>query len=464
MENRYDLVVIGGGPAGVTLAKRLGKNIKMAVIRPEDYSMIYCAMPYVIENTIEMQKCLKKDELVTEAGADLIRDRVNNVNFDNKKLELHRGDVLYYNKLVIATGANPFIPPIQGADLNGVMGFKTQVDLEKINSYVNNGLKKAVVVGAGAIGIELAQALKHKGLDVSLVDMGAHILPNLVGEEFAQRAAEELIRKDIHLMLNTRVVKLEGEEFVSEVHLDNGETLYLDDFSPCTGNDDSTIKGLVVFATGVKPALSFVPENTLKIGKQGIVVNEKMETNYPDVYAVGDCAEYKSFITQKVTGGKLATNAVPMARVLAENLMGNEAAYKGFINGAATKVYNVYVGGTGLTAQRATEEGYQVLRGYSQLSTQFPIMPGQKELRVKLIAEKESGKILGGQVLSGEPVTAIVDLISFAIQKGATVQDFIDFSYSSQPYQSFYPANNSLVMAAEKIKKKMQKTPESVMI
>ncbi|MFO7938762.1 MAG: FAD-dependent oxidoreductase [Bacteroidales bacterium] len=464
MENRYELVVIGGGPAGVTLAKRLGKKYKMAVIRPEDFSMIYCAMPYVIEDTIEMQKCLKKDALVTESGADLIRDEVQRVDFSNKTVIVKQGESIHYNKLIIATGANPFIPPLEGTHLNGVMGFKTQTDLEKIHSFVNNGLKKAVIVGAGAIGMELAQALKHKGLDVTLVDMAPQVLPNLVGGEFAQRASEELIRNDIHLMLNTRVMKLEGSEFVNEVHLDNGETIYLNDYSPCTGNDNSTIKGLVVFATGVVPALSFVPENTLQVDRQGIVVNERMETSYPDVYAVGDCAQYKSFITGKITGGKLATNAVPMARVLAENLLGGNARYKGFINGAATKVYNYYVGGTGLTAQRALEEGYDILKGYSQLSTQFPIMPGQKELRVKLIAQKFTGKILGGQVFSGEPVTSLIDLISFAIQKEATVQDFIELSYSSQPYQSFYPAGNGLVMAAEKIQTQMEHFPEEVLV
>lgn len=464
MEKKYELVVVGGGPAGVTLAKRLGKTYKMAVIRPEEHSMIYCAMPYVIENTIEMKKCLKKDTLVTETGADLLRDTVDSIDFDNKQLHLQHEGIISYHKLVIASGANPFVPPVEGAGLDGVMGFKTQRDLEKINAYVANGLKKAVIVGAGAIGMELAQALKHKGLDVSVVDMASQVLPNLVGAEFAQRAAEELMRNEIHLLLNTRVVKLEGEEYVKEVHLDNGETIYLDSFSPCTGQDSSRIKGLVVFATGVVPELSFLPENMLETNQQGLVVNERMETSIPDVFAVGDCAAFESFITRKVTGGKLATNAVPMARVLAENLLGGNAIYKGFINGAATKVYNYYVGGTGLNAQRALDEGYEIVKGYSQVSTQFPIMPDQKELRVKLIAEKATGKILGGQVFSGEPVTALVDLISFAIQKQATVFDLVALSYASQPYQSFYPAGNAWVMAAEKIVSQLEVLPEALVI
>jgi NADPH-dependent 2,4-dienoyl-CoA reductase/sulfur reductase-like enzyme len=451
MNQKYDLVVIGGGPAGITLAKRLGNKLKMAVIRPEDYSMVYCAMPYVIENLIDKQKCFKKDDLVTGAGAELIRDEVKLVDFKAKSLELKQGGNLQYDKIVIASGATPFIPNIEGVELEGVMGFKTQKDLEKISSFVENGLKKAVIVGAGAIGIELAQALKHKGINVSLIDMASQVLPNLVGNEFAQKASEELIKNDIHLILNSRVEKLIGKEYVEEVHLDSGEIIYLNEFASCTGNDNTTIKGLVVFATGVVPDLKFIPEKTIETGKQGIVVNQRMETSLPDVYAVGDCVQYNSLITGKPLGGKLATNAVPMARILAENIAGKKAEYKGFVNGAATKVYDNYVGGTGLTAKTAGFEGYDVLIGYSQLTTQFPIMPDKKELRLKIIADKTTGKILGGQVYSGEPVATLIDLISFAIQKESTVYDLLDLSYSAQPYQSFFPAGNIVGMAAEHI-------------
>jgi len=454
MERKYDLVVIGGGPAGITLAKRLGTRFKTAIIRPEDYSMVYCAMPYVIENLIDKAKCFKKDDLVTNSGAELIRDQVVSVDFETKSVSLKHEDKIHSDKLVIASGANPFIPDIDGVTLDGVMGFKTQKDLEHINSLVANGLQEAVVVGAGAIGIELAQAHKHKGLEVYLVDVASQVLPNLVGREFAQKAAEELIRNGIHLITNSRVEKLSGKAFVSKVHLSSSEIIDFDRYEPCTGSDHMKIKGLVVFATGVAPELSFISPDSIDMGKQGIIVNERMETSIPDVYAVGDCVQFKSQITGKDTGGKLATNAVPMARVLAENLLERNTSYKGFINGAATRVYNLYFGGTGLTADAAEKEGFEIIKGFSQLTTQFPIMPEKKDLLVKLIADKKTSRIIGGQVASGEPVATLIDLISFAIQKEATVNDLIDLSYSAQPYQSFFPASNIIVSAAENMKAK----------
>ncbi len=451
MDNKYDLIVIGGGPAGITLSKKLGKKLKMAVIRPEDYSMVYCVMPYVIENLIDKQKCFKKDGLVTEAGSELIRDEVISIDFNNKVLKLKSDKLVKYDKLVIATGATPFIPNIEGVKLKGSMGFKTQQDLEKINRFIENGLEKAVIVGAGAIGIELAQALNHKGLDVTLVDMSSQVLPNLVGSEFAHKASEQLTKNNIKLLLNSKVVKLTGKNYVEEVHLDNGEKIILNEYPTSIEENNTKTKGLILFSTGVVPDLKFIPENTIDIGKQGIIVNEKMETNLPDVFAVGDCVQYKSFITGNIISGKLATNAVPMARVLAKNIIGEEAKYQGYINGAATKLYNYYVGGTGLTAKAAKMAGFEIVEANSQLSTQFPIMPDSKELHLKLIADKKTKKIIGGQVYSGEPVATLIDLISFAIQKGATAEDLLDLSYSSQPYQSFFPAGNIIVMTADQL-------------
>lgn len=441
---KYDIAVIGGGPAGITLAKMLGGRSRMAVIRPEDHSMIYCAMPYAIEGLIEEGKTLKKDSLVTDAGAELIRTSVTGVDFEGKVVTLSDSSQIRYDKLVIATGATPFIPPIPGKDLNGVTGFKTRADLNRINGSIDSGLSKAVVVGAGAIGIELALAVKARGVEIDLVDIEKSVLPNLLDSEMSEPLYAELIKVGIRIHLGAKVTELLGESSVKQVVLDNGHVIQF----------ESSPASLIVFTTGMKPSVSLVKDSEMQVGRDGIIVNEKMETSIPDVFAVGDCVQFKSGITGEPVSGKLATNAVPMARIIGFNMTGQDRAYPGFFNGAATKVGQYFAGGTGYSESAAKKVGIKTVCGHSEVTTQFPIMPEAKKMQIKLVAERDSHRLIGGQIVSGEPVTGRIDLLTFAIQNKATVEDLSSLSYSAQPYQSFYPAANGVVLAAEDIIKK----------
>ena len=458
----FDVLVIGGGPAAITLAKNLGKEMNMALIRPEDHSMIYCAMPYAIEGLLETDKTLKSDKIVTDAGAELIRDTVIGVNFEEKRVSCAGGQEFGWERLVIATGAEPILPPIPGHDLDGVTVFKSQKDMERITAMVERGVRDAVVVGAGAIGVELAQALAAKDINTHLVDMVDAVLPNLADADMTAAAADELESAGIRLHLGRKVAGLvaaggSGEaagattaagadssvastvNTVSAVELEGGEKL------PAQ---------LVVFAVGMKPNIDLFENSGLEMLRDGIVVDGAMRTNIEDVYAAGDCVSYYSGITGERAGGKLATNAVPMARVLADTLRGRSREYEGFFNGSAIKAGNLFVGGTGLKEAEARAR-YDAVVSYAEFTTAFPIMPTAKKVKLKLIADRQSGRILGGQVVSGEPVTDKVDQMTMAIQFGITARQLLGFSYSSQPWQSFYPAHNLLVKAAEGLVAKM---------
>ncbi len=450
----YDVVVIGGGPAAITIAKNL-KNKKAAFIRPEDHSMIYCAMPYVIEKVLPFEKSLKKDKLITDAGGELIRDRVVSVSFEEKTVSTEKGAVYGYEKLIIATGADPIIPPLPGTELKGVLTFKTEQDLTVINTLVENGLKQAVVVGAGAIGVELSQALARMEVKTSLVDMTDQILPNMVDYEMVEEAEEQLIKAGVDLHLKTKVVGLHGTEVIERVELENGKEIHFDSMDTCSAGEDLTdIRGAVFFAVGMRPNVDIFKDTELHIERDGIVVNSKMETNIKDVYAVGDCTQYTSAVTGDVTSGKLATNAVPMARLLAKNINGENREYMGFFNGCATKIEDRYIGGTGLT-EKAAKQYFDVVTGYSEFTTAFPIMPFAKKVQMKLVVDRSTRRVVGGQVVSGEPVTDKIDVITMAIQFGIPVDKLVYFSYSSQPYQSFFPANHLIVQAAERIVEKL---------
>ncbi len=444
--NRHDIMVIGGGPAGITLAKMLGK-MDIAIIRPEKASMIYCAMPYVIEGLITHEDTLKSDGLVTDNGAVLIRDAVEHIDFDEKILRMTSGDAYEYGKLVIASGAVPFTPPVPGHELIGVMGFKTENDMNAIIRMVDDGLTRAVIVGAGAIGIELAQALKDRDVDVHLVDMANSILPNLIDENMSEQAYRELEESGMNIHLKVKVTEIRGDREAEGVILDTGEVIDL------TGPEGKS--GLVVFAAGTRPEISLVENSPVQVGRDGIIVNDRMETNLPDVYAVGDCVQFHSGITGETTSGKLATNAVPMAKILGFIFLGQDRHYPGFYNGAATKVGHLFIGGTGLTESAAVKAGYEVFTGYSAVTTKFPIIPGAKKKQMKLVVDRATHRVLGAQIVSEEPVIGCIDLITFAIQNESTVEDLSGLSYASQPHQSFYPAANLIVLAAEDIRKKI---------
>ncbi|MEA3362942.1 MAG: FAD-dependent oxidoreductase, partial [Thermodesulfobacteriota bacterium] len=440
---KYELLVVGGGPAAITLAKILGKVKTVGIIRPENYSMIYCAMPYAIEKVVALEKTFKQDSLVTEAGADLIRDKVARVDFTEKTVFTEQEQTFGYEKLVIATGSIPFLPPIEGADYEGVHVFKWEDDLKCLNEAVRTKKhKKAVVVGAGAIGIELALALNNSGLECHLVDMEKTVLPNLVDPEMSAEAEAELVKAGVKLHLGSRTERILGDNRAEKLVLNTGEELDL--------ADEENPFGLVVFSVGMRPRVKIFADTPLDIGKNGIVVNSKMETNIPDVYSVGDCAQYISGITGELTEGKLATNAVPMARLLAKNMLGANREYTGFFNGAATRVGDLFVGGTGLS-ETAAKKLYDVVTCHSSLTTTFPIMPEAKPVKMKMIADRKTLRVLGAQVVSGNPVTDKVDVITLAIQNKLTMIDLANFSYSAQPYQSFFPANNLIVSCAEGI-------------
>ncbi len=436
---KHDILIIGGGPAGITLTKNIKDKRDIGIIRPEDHSMVYCAMPYVIEDLLPYDKTLKEDSIVTDTGANLIRDKVTDVDFEDKIVKTEKNNQYGYNELVIATGADPILPPIPGAKLDNVMTFKTEKDLKKILNIVDNGIKNVSVVGAGAIGIELAQALNEKGVNTNLIDMMPTVLPNLLDEDISKKAQEELKELGLNLFLDSKVTELKGDKSVESIVLGNEEVK----------------SDLVIFAVGMSANVEFLKESDLEIGKDGIVVNEKMETNIEDVYAVGDCIQYECAITGNITSGKLATNAVAMGRVLAANLVGKDRSYEGFYNGAATKVGKYYVGGTGLS-ERLAKDKFDIVVSKSKFTTAFPIMPFAKDVEMKLIVNKENNKVLGGQLISGEPVTDKVDKLTMAIQYGIDVYELLDFNYSSQPYQSFYPAHNLLVKAAENAVKKLE--------
>jgi NADPH-dependent 2,4-dienoyl-CoA reductase/sulfur reductase-like enzyme len=440
--SKTDVLIIGGGPAGITFARKLKKlkpELDIIMFRPESHSMVYCAIPYAIEGLFEPSKVLKRDELVTDAGIELLRRRVTEVDLQAMRVRDETGEEYEAAVVFIATGASPIRPPVPGADAANVFTVKQQEDMEGLIHCVEQGAKRAVVVGAGAIGIEQAQAYRTRGLDVTLIDMADRALPSLLDADMAEAVHDTLTAQGIDLRLLQRVKTLgKTGEKVSAVFLSDGSRIDLD---PDTD--------FVCFAVGMGPDVDLFRDEGLKMNRDGIVVDNRMRTNIAGVYAAGDCCSYVSGIDEKPIGGKLATNAVPMAKTAARVVAGKDDEYAGFFNGAATCAYDLRVGSTGFTEQAALERGFTTIVGYGETTTLFPMMPGAGNLKVKIVADKHDFRIIGGQVVSTLPTTDKVDVITLAIQRRMTLKGLAKLSYSAQPWQSFFPARSAIVEACE---------------
>ncbi len=439
---KKDVIVIGGGPAGITFTRNLKKispEREVTVFRPEPFSMVYCAIPYAIEGLFEPTKVYKKDELVTGAGGELIKRKITAVDFNNKQVTDDEGNVYTWNTLFIGTGASPIRPPIPGADAPNVFTVKTGSDMTGLIEKVENGAKRAIVVGSGAIGIEQAQAYKERGLDVWLVDMAPHVLPSMLDEDMAEPLHETLKEHNINLRFNEKVEQLEVDENgACAVIFSSGEKIEID-----------SSKDFICFAVGMKPDIELFENTELAMQRDGIVVDSRMKTNIPDVMAAGDCCSFHSAIDGQPIGGKLATNAVPMAKIAARVLAGRDEEYPGFYNGAATCVDTWRIGATGFSAKIAEQRGYDVVIGYGETTTLFPMMPGAETLKVKIIADKKDDRIIGGQILSKLPAADKTDVITLAIMNKMTLKNLAKLSYSAQPWQSFFPARSAIVEACE---------------
>jgi len=442
VHDHADVLVIGGGPAAITFTnayKDLVPDADVTVLRPERHSMVYCAIPYAIEGLFEAQKVFKRDALVTDSGATLVRRAAVRVDLDARQVVDDAGDTYSAETLVLATGASPALPPLPGVEGENVYTVKTQEDMEALIECVGNEPRRAVVVGAGAIGIEQAQAYATRGIETFLVDIASHVLPAMLDREMSEGVEGTLDDHGVTLLLSRQVSELRLEDGrVSRVMLSRGEPIDLD-----------PRRDFVCFAVGMRPDVALYEGQGLEIARDGIVVDSGMRTNLPHVYAIGDCCAGVSLVDDGPLSGKLATNAVPMAKIAARVLAGVEDEYPGFVNGAATSAYEQRVGATGFTEKAARERGFDTVVGWGETTVLFPMMPDPGVLKVKIVADAHDLRVLGGQIASTYPVTDKIDILSLAIQQRMTLRGLAALSYSAQPWQSHLPARSAIVEACE---------------
>ncbi len=432
------ILIVGGGAAGASAAARARKWSQDAEIHMfEAGTMIThapCGIPYYVGGVVGdpgMLKTYSPSEFSRSRNVNVhVGARVTKVDLGSRTIEvLEGGSTRRYawDRLILATGARPAVPPIEGVDLKGVF----TVRLPDGARELKEGLSAAgtvAVVGGGYIGLEMAEAARSLGKRVLLFEAMGHVLPTTVDGDVAEIIHGELRANGVELHLSEPLVRIEGRGSVERVVTEGG----------------SYPVDAVVLAVGVRPDSELAESAGLRIGETGAVyVNEYMETSEPDVYAAGDLVETTHLVTGRRTWIPLAPPANKMGQVAGANSVSPRSLrFPGVVGTAITKVFGYYVGRTGLSEEQAGREGFSVEAKLIKTRSAAEYYARYEDVHVKLIAERGSGRILGGQIVSRDKVVAgYLDLMAVIVERGMTIDDvfFSDLSYSPPTSPVWHP-------------------------
>jgi putative coA-disulfide reductase len=424
------IVVIGGGAAGMmfsTQYKKANPDDEVFLFEKSSYvAWAGCPTPYFIADELKKSDVLHgtPEDFIKRGVNVKIHHKVTGIDFQNKTLNVEGEEingVFGYDKLVIAVGAKSFIPNISGysKDLTNVFTLSHAEEAFKIKDYLTENkdkLKKAVVVGAGFIGLETAEAFNKKGLNVTIIEKAGEILPSF-SEKLKAGVYKEIENRGISLKLNagvTEIVSQDGK--ASAVKLDNGEIIDFD---------------IALFSIGITPNIDFIPKN-LKTDQGKIVVNNKFETNLPDVYAIGDCIFNKFYKTDRNLYAPFGDVANKHGMMLAKYLSGKNISWKGLLRSFATSFYDIKLAQTGLTLKEALDLGYNAdvveMHAMYKNSGFEDSIPG----KVEVVYDKDKKVLLGGSMVGAQAVAQFIDQIAIVTTLETPIEKFIeiDFAYS----------------------------------
>ena len=424
-------VIVGGVAGGATAAariRRIDEFAEIIILEKGNYiSYANCGLPYYIGGTIE-----DRDELFlqtpesfgTRFNVDVrIENTVIGIDTEKKMVTVLANGSEYtetYDKLLLSPGALPVKPPLEGINLDGIFTLRDVPDTDRIKNYLKtHAVKKAVVVGAGFIGLEMAENLHHAGAEVSIVEMANQVMAP-VDFSIASHVHRHLLKKGVNLYLEQTVERFEQKDGKINVCLKSGETIPAD---------------MVLLSIGVRPETSLARIAGLKIGETGgIWVNEQLETSAKDVYAVGDAIEFPHPLTGKPWLNYLANPANRQGRLVADNMVkGNTENYEGAIGTAIAKVFDMTVATTGLAAKKLKQLNIPYQSSHTHSGSHAGYYPGGKQMNIKLTFDPESGKLYGAQGVGYDGVDKRIDQIALLIKSGGSVFDLTRVEHCYAP-------------------------------
>ena len=447
---KYEVIgAVAGGASTAARLRRMDEKAKIIMFERGEYvSYANCGLPYYIGNVIK-----ERNKLFVQTAAGFnsrfnidvrVRNEVVAIDADQKKVtvrDLNTGREYeeYYDKLVLSPGAEPVRPPLPGIQLEGIFTLRNVVDTDYIKSYVSKGTtKKAVVIGAGFIGLEMAENLHDLGIEVTIIEMGNQILAP-VDYPIAAIIQQHIRSKGVTLRLSTTVSGFENT---------NGQlkVLLKDD----TGIDAN----IVILSIGVRPDTKLAVAAGLQIGNaKGILVNEYLQTSNPDIYAVGDAIEFANPISNQSIITYLAGPANKQGRICADNIvLGNVKKYEGSINTAIVKVFDMVVGTTGVASKhlQALSIPHKVSTTHSGSHAGY--YPGANQMSIQIAFSPEDGRLYSAQIAGFDGVDKRLDVFAVVIQNKGTIYDLLEFEHAyAPPFSSAKDPVNMAGFVAENI-------------
>lgn len=446
-----DVLVIGGSAAGMVAAstgKAHWPKKQFILVKKQEEVLVPCGIPYIFGTFDSIDKNLMPvDASLRKMGIETLVDEATEIDWDKKIVSFSGGEKISYQKLIIATGSTPVKPKwLKGAELENVYVIpKDKNYLDVMKSKLGTA-KNIAVIGAGFIGVELSDELSKQGLKVTLIEKLPHILNLAFDPEIADRIHEMLVKRGINIITGKGISKILGTKKVESIELEDGSVMNID---------------AVVLSMGYKPNSELAKKSGIYVDEDGfIAVDEYMRTHVKDVFAVGDCAQKRDFVTRRRVPTMLASTACAEARIAGMNLFNLHVVktFSGTIAIYATAIGDTGFGTAGVTEQRAIQEGIAVITGTFEGVNRHPgNLPDAHKQLVKLIAAKNSGVIIGGEVIGGKETGELTNVIGLAIQNRMSVNSFLTMQIGTHPCLTASPAAYPLIKAAEMIAVKNEK-------
>ncbi|MHC5250953.1 FAD-dependent oxidoreductase [Listeria kieliensis] len=423
------IVIVGGVAGGMSAAtrlRRLNEEAEIVVLEKGPYvSFANCGLPYYISGEIS-----EREDLLVQTPESLrARFRIDVKPFhevleikpDEKQVVVQNQAETFemsYDKLILSPGAKPITPPIPGLnDTKNLFTVRSVPDVDAIERFIQEKIpQKAVVIGAGFIGMEMAESLARRGMQVTIVEKAPHVLPPL-DVEMAVRVEQELTKNNINLRLGKGATAFRDKG--RQIELEDGEVL---------------ISDLTIFSIGVAPETSLAQAAQIKTGlRGGIIVDENYETSAKDVYAIGDAIVVKQEVSQQDALISLASPANRQGRMLADIIFGKARPNKGFLGTAIVRVFDLAAAATGLNEKALQEAEIPYTAVHIQGKSHASYFPGNTPLLLKVLFEKESGRILGAQAVGENGVDKRIDILATAIKAGMTICDLPELEFTYAP-------------------------------